>query len=128
MPGHIGTSIVINSSRYFGRDPKELSEEQVEDARRASLAAGFDVGGATDDDIRQSMIVHGRDVPRRRADDGRPGRDRDPRRCAQQRVAHPGRATTPTCSTEMVRDAAGEAYTAAFRDRLQAQGVFRFSE
>ena len=33
MPGHIGTSIVFNSGSYFGRDPKELDEEQVAQLR-----------------------------------------------------------------------------------------------
>ena len=30
MPGHVGTSIVINSGRFFGRDPKEMSEQDLD--------------------------------------------------------------------------------------------------
>ena len=30
MPGHIGTDIVINSNRMLGRDPKEMSDDQLE--------------------------------------------------------------------------------------------------
>lgn len=53
MPGHIGTSIVLNSSRYFGRDPKDLTPEQVADVRQRLLRMGIDASGASDEDIRQ---------------------------------------------------------------------------
>jgi hypothetical protein len=36
MPGHIGTSIAINSSRAHGKDPKELTEEQLVQTRQRS--------------------------------------------------------------------------------------------
>ncbi len=55
MPGHIGTGIVINSSRILGRDPKQLSDEQVEEARQRIERLGFPVGGATNDQIRQGL-------------------------------------------------------------------------
>ena len=42
MPGHVGTSIVFNSGQYFGRDPKELDDEQV-----AQLRARFSTQGLT---------------------------------------------------------------------------------
>ncbi|MBU6316392.1 MAG: SDR family oxidoreductase [Acidobacteria bacterium] len=55
MPGHIGTSIVLNSGRYFGREPKELTAEQVDRVREQLARRGIDVGAASDDDIRLGM-------------------------------------------------------------------------
>jgi NAD(P)-dependent dehydrogenase (short-subunit alcohol dehydrogenase family) len=55
MPGHIGTDIVINSSRILGRDPKELSDEQVEEAKKRIERLGFPIGGATNDQVRQGL-------------------------------------------------------------------------
>jgi len=55
MPGHIGTSIIINSARILGRDPKEMPDEQVQEARESIARLGFDVGGATNDEIRQLL-------------------------------------------------------------------------
>jgi NAD(P)-dependent dehydrogenase (short-subunit alcohol dehydrogenase family) len=53
MPGHIGTSIVLNSGRYFGRSPKDLTEEQVGQIRERLARQGLDMSGASDEDIRQ---------------------------------------------------------------------------
>jgi NAD(P)-dependent dehydrogenase (short-subunit alcohol dehydrogenase family) len=55
MPGHIGTSIIINSARILGRDPKEMPDDQVEEARQSIIRLGFDVSGATNDEVRQLM-------------------------------------------------------------------------
>ena len=55
MPGHIGTSIIINSARILGRDPKEMSDDQLEEARQSILRLGFDVSGNTKDEIRQML-------------------------------------------------------------------------
>jgi len=41
MPGHIGTSIVINSGKILGRDPKEMDDEQIAEARERIERAGF---------------------------------------------------------------------------------------
>ncbi|HXZ84469.1 MAG TPA: SDR family NAD(P)-dependent oxidoreductase [Myxococcota bacterium] len=59
MPGHIGTSIVINSGKILGRDPKEMSDEQIAEARARIERAGFPVGGATNDQIRQALVMIG---------------------------------------------------------------------
>ncbi|MEN8182372.1 MAG: SDR family NAD(P)-dependent oxidoreductase [Myxococcota bacterium] len=59
MPGHIGTSIVINSGRILGRDPKEMSDDEAEAARERMLRSGFPVEGATPDQIRQGLQVLG---------------------------------------------------------------------
>ena len=55
MPGHIGTSIVINSGKYFGREPKELTAEQLLEVRDRLARRGMDVSGASDDDLRVGM-------------------------------------------------------------------------
>jgi NAD(P)-dependent dehydrogenase (short-subunit alcohol dehydrogenase family) len=55
MPGHVGTSIVINSSRILGRDPKEMSDEETLQARERIARLGFDVSGTTPDAIRQAL-------------------------------------------------------------------------
>ena len=57
MPGHIGTSIVFNSGSYFGRDPKELTDEQVADLRARFEAQGLDVPTASDEDLRNGMLA-----------------------------------------------------------------------
>ena len=57
MPGHIGTSILINSARVLGKDPKEMSDADLEEARKNFLARGLDVANATNEQIRQSLVV-----------------------------------------------------------------------
>ena len=55
MPGHIGTSIVINSGRILGQDPKELTDDELAKARERIERLGFEIGGATNDEIRQAL-------------------------------------------------------------------------
>ena len=56
MPGHIGTSIPINSSRVLGApEPAEMSAEQVAQIRERWLAAGQPVGNESDDQIRAAF-------------------------------------------------------------------------
>jgi len=55
MPGHIGTSIVINSGRILGRDPKDLPDEELVSIRDRMERMGFDIGGATHDEIRAAL-------------------------------------------------------------------------
>jgi NAD(P)-dependent dehydrogenase (short-subunit alcohol dehydrogenase family) len=59
MPGHIGTSIVINSARILGHDPKEMSDDQLVEARDRIERMGFPLGGATNDQIRQVLQLVG---------------------------------------------------------------------
>jgi NAD(P)-dependent dehydrogenase (short-subunit alcohol dehydrogenase family) len=59
MPGHIGTGIAINSARILGRDPKEMSDEQLEEARKRMERAGFAVGEASNDQLRQGLQMIG---------------------------------------------------------------------
>lgn len=55
MPGHVGTSIVINSSVAHGRNPKELTEEHLQQMRERIGRTGIDLSGASDEDLRQGM-------------------------------------------------------------------------
>jgi len=59
MPGHIGTSIALNSFSYFGRNPKELTHEQANDVREMLGRRGIDADGVSDEDIRQGMQMQG---------------------------------------------------------------------
>ena len=36
MPGHIGTSIVINSGKILGHSPKDMSDEELEESLEES--------------------------------------------------------------------------------------------
>ena len=56
MPGHIGTSIMENSSKVLGRPwGMELPDEEVAVVRERMLAAGLPVGNVPDDHIRQML-------------------------------------------------------------------------
>ena len=55
MPGHIGTSIVVNTSKILGREPETLSAEQLRVARERIARFGFDVSGVPDDALRRLM-------------------------------------------------------------------------
>ncbi len=56
MPGHVGTSIIINSGRVLGRpDPKDLPDEEVDKVRERMERMGFPSEGASNDQIRQGM-------------------------------------------------------------------------
>ena len=55
MPGHVGTDIIANSARYFGRHPKDLTEAQIAVVRQQLTGAGLPVEGASDDEIRDVL-------------------------------------------------------------------------
>ncbi len=59
MPGHIGTSIVINSGRILGSDPKEMSDEDLQVARDNLVRRGFELGEATNEQVRQALVMMG---------------------------------------------------------------------
>jgi len=59
MPGHIGTSIVINSGRMLGTDPKEMSDEDLDEARENLVSRGFELANATNEQIRQALVMQG---------------------------------------------------------------------
>lgn len=56
MPGHIGTSIALNSGRILGHGSAlEMSAEDVNRVREQMVARGLPVGNLPDDDIRHAM-------------------------------------------------------------------------
>ncbi|MEM7079590.1 MAG: SDR family NAD(P)-dependent oxidoreductase [Pseudomonadota bacterium] len=56
MPGHIGTSIAINTSQVLGRaGALDMSAEEVDAIRQRLLAVGQPVGNVPDDHIREMM-------------------------------------------------------------------------
>ena len=59
MPGHVGTSIIINSGKILGQDPKEMADEELEVARDRLAKMGFPTEGVTNDQIRQGLVQMG---------------------------------------------------------------------
>ena len=59
MPGHIGTSIVKNSGKILGFDPKEMDDAGIEQARERIESMGVDASAWTTDQIRQLLIARG---------------------------------------------------------------------
>lgn len=57
MPGHVGTSIIINSQRMLGNDPKELTDDEIDEARDRMTRMGLPVEGATNEQIRQGLVM-----------------------------------------------------------------------
>jgi len=56
MPGHIGTSIALNSGKVLGRGTAfEMPAEEVAKARERMVAGGVPVGNVPDDEIRQLL-------------------------------------------------------------------------
>jgi len=56
MPGHIGTSIAINTGLVHGRNaPKDMTAEEVAVARERMVAAGLPVDNEPDDHIRAAL-------------------------------------------------------------------------
>ncbi len=56
MPGHIGTSIGINTSKVLGNNsPLEMTADEVADVRKRWVAMGIPIGNETDDQIRQAV-------------------------------------------------------------------------
>jgi NAD(P)-dependent dehydrogenase (short-subunit alcohol dehydrogenase family) len=123
MPGHIGTSIFINSSKMLGREPKELTAEQIADLRIRLERSGIDVGGASDDDIRLGMQLRGEMF-----------RDNAPTTAAQAaKVILDGvRANEwrilvgddAFALDELVREMPGQAYDESFAEIMAARNIF----
>ena len=57
MPGHIGTSIVINSFTAHGRNPKDMTSEKLSDERVRLARMGFPVDDASDEDVRSGLVM-----------------------------------------------------------------------
>jgi NAD(P)-dependent dehydrogenase (short-subunit alcohol dehydrogenase family) len=61
MPGHIGTSIIINSGRILGQDPKEMPDERIGEVRERLARMGFPTEGASNDEIRAALSQRAED-------------------------------------------------------------------
>ena len=126
MPGHIGTSIVINSGKFFGREPKELTAEQLADVRDRFARRGMDVSGASDDDLRLGMQMQAEMF-----------RDAAPTTAAQAATvildgvrAERWRILVGDDAVsldELVREFPHDAYGDAFLPHLRERGLFSFA-
>jgi NAD(P)-dependent dehydrogenase (short-subunit alcohol dehydrogenase family) len=126
MPGHIGTSIVINSGKILGREPKELTAEQIAELRTRLERAGIDLAGASDDDIRLGMQLRGEMF-----------RDNAPMTAAEAATvildgvrANEWRilvGADALALDELVRERPGEAYDDSFVELLKARQIFNFA-
>jgi NAD(P)-dependent dehydrogenase (short-subunit alcohol dehydrogenase family) len=59
MPGHVGTSIVINSGIVHGKEPDTLNEEDLVKVRRQLAADGTPVDEVSDEDLRKGVAMFG---------------------------------------------------------------------
>lgn len=126
MPGHVGTSIVFNSSLAHGRNPKELTEDQLGQVRAQMSRMGIDPSGASDEDIRQGL--------QQRAERFR---DHAPLTAAQAAtiILEGVRARRwrilvgddAVMLDQMVRETPDDTYEPAFMDRVHARGVLTFT-
>ncbi|MEX2628257.1 MAG: SDR family oxidoreductase [Ilumatobacteraceae bacterium] len=126
MPGHIGTSIVLNSGRLLGRDPKELTDEQVAQLRERLERGGMNLDGASDDDIRlgvQAQAESFRDQAPMTASEAAT-RILDGVRAGEWRILVGDDAVL---LDENVRADPWNAYEPEFTDRLHAAGAFGFT-
>jgi NAD(P)-dependent dehydrogenase (short-subunit alcohol dehydrogenase family) len=61
MPGHIGTSIVVNSRKIQGgMDSDEITQAEIAQARARVAASGVDPSGMSDEEIREKMTERAR--------------------------------------------------------------------
>jgi NAD(P)-dependent dehydrogenase (short-subunit alcohol dehydrogenase family) len=126
MPGHVGTSIVINSQKAFGRDPKELSDEQIAQMRERLAKRGLDLSSASDEDIRTGLQFQAEQF-----------RDAAPLTAAQAAsiILDGVRAgewrilvgDDAQALDELVRAHPEEAYDERLVERLRARGLFQFA-
>ena len=52
MPGHLGTSIVINSGKILGRSPKDMTDEELEEIRVRIERMGIPLGDVAPEQMR----------------------------------------------------------------------------
>jgi NAD(P)-dependent dehydrogenase (short-subunit alcohol dehydrogenase family) len=126
MPGHIGTSIVINSGKFFGREPKEMTSEQLQEMRDRMAKRGLDLSAASDDDLRVGMQMQAEMF-----------RDAAPTSAAQAATimldgvrAERWRILVGDDAVsldELVRLYPTDAYSAAFLPHLKSRGLFAFA-
>jgi NAD(P)-dependent dehydrogenase (short-subunit alcohol dehydrogenase family) len=124
MPGHIGTSIALNTSQVLGKGTAfDMSAEEVDVLRKRWTALGMPVDNLTDDAIREA--VHERGIQ---------FRDNAPTTAAQaaEIILNGVRedrwrilvGDDAVRLDELVREAPEEAYEPSFIDKLTAQNHF----
>jgi hypothetical protein len=59
MPGHVGTSIVINSGIIQGKAPDDLNEDDLLKIRRQLATGGLPVDDVADEDLRKGIAMFG---------------------------------------------------------------------
>jgi NAD(P)-dependent dehydrogenase (short-subunit alcohol dehydrogenase family) len=59
MPGHVGTSIVINSGIVHGKEPEALDAEDLAKIRRNLAVGGTPVDEVSDDDLKKGVQLMG---------------------------------------------------------------------
>ncbi len=126
MPGHIGTSIVLNSGQILGRSPKDLTEQQLQQVRERSGRSGIDLSGASDEDLRLGMQARGESF-----------RDDAPMSAAEAAtviLAGVRRGDwrilvgdDAVALDQMVREIPLEAYEPSFMDKVRERGLFGFT-
>src|SRR5437763_12800141 len=63
MPGHIGTSIPLNSRKIQGGSESDtMTEKQLTQARARIASMGRDISAMSDDDVRNILAERGRGV------------------------------------------------------------------
>ena len=123
MPGHVGTSIAINSGKVLGTAPEDLGAAEIAAYREQYVAAGLPVGNENDDHIRDLMRAQGERF-----------RDSAPMSATTAaeiilREMHAGNwrilvgEDAHTLDTTIRQDPTA-AYDDNFLERLQAKGVF----
>ena len=58
-PGHIGTSIVINSGKAHGLDPETMPPEELDRMRTQMMTRGLPLDGVSDEDLRKGIQMMG---------------------------------------------------------------------
>ena len=123
MPGHIGTSIVLNSMIAHGQNPKELTEEQLVEIRAGAEKQGIDLSGASDEDVRNGMVMQAdmfRDLAPMTAA-AAATRILDGVRAGEWRILVGDDAVA---LDRLVRESPTEAYEPSFLRKLQEAGAF----
>jgi NAD(P)-dependent dehydrogenase (short-subunit alcohol dehydrogenase family) len=59
MPGHIGTSIVINSGKAHGREPESLDSDDLARVRKQFAGRGVPLDQVSDEDLRKGIQMIG---------------------------------------------------------------------
>jgi NAD(P)-dependent dehydrogenase (short-subunit alcohol dehydrogenase family) len=121
LPGHVGTSIVLNSATAHDRDPETMLPEQLDRVRQQLAGMGVPVEGVADEDLRKGLQLLGETF-----------RDAAPTTAAEAAAiilsgVKDGRwrilvGDDAAAIDEMVRADPEHAYEPAFFDQLRARG------